>query len=173
MIAHLNSRKYDVERYKHHYIDEENEIATFYLFDRDHRWTGFQKYNPNSTLKKINNSEQDGRYFNHNLKGELCVWGLENLTYNGSLFVTESIFKSAAIHMAGFDSVTQLTSGCSKQFLDLVYGIDSHAIFIGDNDPAGIKFSKYMPGGFVLEKDLDEYPTEELRKILKSKNLWR
>lgn len=167
LTKHLYSRKYEVDRYSHHFLDFENEIATFYLFDEMGRWTGYQKYNPNCFDKKVNNSP-DGRYFKHNQLGELCVWGVETLTFQGPLFITESIFKSAAIHMAGFDSITQLTSGCSERFLRYVDSLGG-GIFVGDMDQAGLKFSKYRPGGFVTELDLDEYPTSELRELLLSK----
>jgi hypothetical protein len=139
------------------------------LFDENGRWTGYQKYNPNSFEKKVNNSA-DGRYFNHNLRGELCMWGVEALCLSEEyLFVTESIFKSAAIHLAGFNSITQLTSGCSDRFLRYVDYIASRGLkvyFVGDFDEAGLKFSKYRPGGFMTERDLDEYPTTELRELL-------
>lgn len=173
MITHLSDRKYLVNRYQHHYIDFENEIATFYLFDEHLRWTGYQKYNPNSFEKKCNNIE-DARYFIHNQRGELCVWGLDVLhNFKGPLFVTESIFKAAALHMAGFKAITQLTSGVSKRFLALCDHLGKDGLyFVGDNDAAGIKFSEYRPGGFVLEKDLDEYGSNELRNLINERTRW-
>lgn len=165
MEKHLRSRKYEVDRYSHHYIDQLGEIATFYLFDEYERFTGYQRYNPNSFEKKVNNSIE-GRYFNHNQRGELCIWGLEVLTLQGPLFITESIFKSAAIHSVGLNSITQLTSGVSKRFLDYVDALGMDTYFVGDMDAAGLKFSKYRPGGFITERDLDEYPTEKLRELL-------
>lgn len=168
MIAHLKSRKYDVDKYLHHHIDFEGETASFYLFDEWERIVGFQTYRPNVKEKKVNNA-QDGRYFIHNLKGEMGVWGLETMTFKGPLFVTESIFKAAAIHMAGYDAITHLSAGVPKRFLEFVDTLYSKAIFIGDNDEAGLKFSKYRPNGFVTEKDLDDYTTEELQQILDQK----
>ena len=169
LTKHLQSRKYEVDRYSHHFLDYENEIATFYLFDEVGRWTGYQKYNPNSFDKKVNNSA-DGRYFNHNQRGELCVWGLEVIDSRDEyLFITESIFKSAAIHSAGFNSITQLTSGCSERFLryvDSFSRLGMKVFFVGDFDKAGLEFSKYRPGGFMTERDLDESPTNELRELL-------
>lgn len=172
MLAHLSSRKYDALEYVHQFVDHENEIATFYLFDEFGRWTGIQQYNPNSDNKKVDNCQEDGRYFTYNSRGELAVWGTENLTNEGSLIVTESVFKSAAVHMAGFNSVTQLTAGVSKRFVDFVHSLNPDPVFVGDNDKAGLRFStKYSKSGFVTEKDLDEYSTEELRELLLSKGL--
>ena len=64
------------------------------------------------------------------------------------------------------NSITQLTSGVSKRFLDYVDSLGMDTYFVGDMDAAGLKFSKYRPGGFITERDLDEYPTEKLRELL-------
>lgn len=84
---------------------------------------------------------------------------------DGPIWITESIFKSAAVHNAGGNSWALLGStfsaGLRRQLAMLPYDFR----VIGDNDAAGESLVKSFGKGFVAP-DLDELQPHEVSHLI-------
>lgn len=167
LYEHLLSRGLDPKDY-HCVIDEDECIATFFLFDLTGRITGYQRYNPRSTDKKCNDPKL-GRYYTYTPRGTDAIFGLETDDKRGPLFVCEAVFKQAAIRNAGFNAIATL--GSDPKRLRPWFGIIEQTrplIGIGDNDPAGEKFVRRVGYGTTSPTDLDEMGTEDVRVLCRN-----
>lgn len=158
----------DLNIYPSLVLDQENEIATFYLYNLSQKIVGYQKYNPNATSKKINN-EETGRYYTYLPKGVDGVFGLEQINPNDrTIYIVEGVFKAVNLHRLGFNAIAVLTS--SPKRLKTWFRILKptwNLVAIGDNDPAGQKLVNIVKKGFLSPTDIDEMPDEDIMKMLK------
>ncbi|HGT7382613.1 TPA: toprim domain-containing protein [Escherichia coli] len=110
---------------------------------------------PKRTVKTLKTRgtlpEQQGRVYG----------GLEYLPESGVVFVTESIFKAVALMNCGFNAVSALGSNISTDLRQQMSLLPYDWVCAGDNDKAGLKFSKTFTRGFV-SNDLDELCEEEI-----------
>ncbi len=169
LYEHLLSRGLDPKRYQC-VVDEEEYVATFFLFNLSGQITGYQRYNPRAEGKKVNDPKL-GRYFTYTPRGVDAILGLE--TNRGAagtpLFVVEGLFKQAAIINAGFDCIATLTSD-PKRFRPLFRILkETRPLYaVGDADPAGGKLVSRVKAGAQSLRDLDEMPTEYVRELCTS-----
>lgn len=161
LVKHLLTRHYDPSRYINQTLDQENNILTVYLSNLSGQLVGFQQYRPEQTSKK-SNDPRESRYFTYSPRGVIAVWGLEVLSGSKKdLYVVEGIFKASSLHMLGLNAIAVLTSH-PKAMKSWLHTLPYNLIGIGDNDKAGQGIISACGKGFKLEKDLDEYPLEEL-----------
>lgn len=177
MLKHLLERKFDPSRYLHYHIDHDEELFYVYLTNEYGKFTGFQKYNPNVTAKRMNHPTE-ARYFSYSRRGENAFWGLETLKNSGTIFLVESVFKASALHLAGFQAIASLNASPNPQLIDWLKNpyLNRQVVAIGDDDKAGKNLvERYGFVGFTLPKDLDDYETEELRELVTERWLetWR
>lgn len=159
MRDHLLSRGLDPSLYRVWLSDT---CATFPLWGFDGRLRGFQQYRPSAPKKSERPSE--GRYFTWS--SIPCLWGLELLPKFGPVFVCESIFKAVAVHNAGFNAVSANGSSLALSLQTQMRILSQYQfICVGDDDSAGLKFSKSFAKGGTAP-DLDELDTAEVRRIL-------
>lgn len=153
--AHLLGRGLDPDEYQVT-LDEEEYIATFYLFNLSGQITGYQRYNPRSTDKKCNDPIA-GRYYTYTPRGVDAIFGLETDNGRGPLFAVEGVFKQAAIHLAGFNAISVLTSNPKrhKPLLGII-AETRPVISIGDGDKAGGLLVNCVGRGACSLIDLDE-----------------
>lgn len=78
-----------------------------------------------------------------------------------TVFLTESVFKACALHRAGFNAWAVLGSDVSVSLYQQLALLPYRLVFAGDDDKAGLKFSRTFKYGFV-SRDLDELSTEEV-----------
>jgi hypothetical protein len=83
----------------------------------------------------------------------------------GTVFLTESIFKSAALHRLGLDSWSVNGSNIQDHLLQQLYLLPYRFICIGDDDKAGRAFAETFPEGATLD-DLDEQTPEQLKSLV-------
>lgn len=81
-----------------------------------------------------------------------------------TVFLTESVFKACALHNAGFNAWSVLGSDVSYNLLQQLLLLPYHFVCAGDDDAAGLKFSRTFRDGFV-SRDLDELSTEEVHAL--------
>lgn len=74
------------------------------------------------------------------------------------------MFKACALHNAGFNAWSVLGSDVSKQLKQQLLLLPYHFVCAGDDDAAGLKFSRTFRDGFVSH-DLDELSVEEVRML--------
>lgn len=165
LIKHLLSRNYDPSRYVNHTLDTQDNILTVYLTNLSGQFVGFQQYRPEQTAKRLNDP-RESRYFTYSQRGVNACWGLETLNpSNKDLYLVEGIFKASTLHMLGYNALALLTSH-PKPMKSWLHTMNYNLIGIGDNDKAGEGIIKVAEKGFKLEKDVDEYPWEELKDVL-------
>lgn len=152
--AHLLSRGFDADRLR---VVLGSGVATFYLWGFDGRLRGYQHYKPHA--EKNCKNPKDARYFTRTTRP--CLWGLEYLPRSGTVFVTESIFKAVALMNCGFNAVSALGSNIPADLRQQMSLLPYEWVCAGDNDKAGLKFSKTFTRGFV-SNDLDELCEEEI-----------
>lgn len=96
----------------------------------------------------------------HSAASSWC--GDRKLNLNGStVFLTESVFKACALHRLGLNAWSVLGSDVSDHLYRQLRLLDLRFVCLGDNDPAGQKFSQTFGLGAV-SRDLDELTDEEL-----------
>lgn len=159
MIEHLRSRHYDPERYLTQWISEDS--LSIPLFDFAGRLRGFQTYTPDYPKKGV--EPRLCRYFTINF-GPQCFWGTELPVKTGVVFLTESVFKSAALHELGLDSWSVNGSDIGSKLRHQLTLLPYRFVCIGDDDKAGQKFSRTFRDGAVMD-DLDERTPQELRDL--------
>lgn len=160
MIEHLRSRCYDPERYYTQWIHED--CLTVPLYDFAGRLMGTQVYTP--SFPKHDPNPKLCRYFTRCYSKTQCLWGTEMPVKTGTVFLTESIFKSAALHRLGLDSWSVNGSNIQDNLLKQLYLLPYRFICIGDEDKAGEAFAQTFTEGATLD-DLDEQDPSELKRL--------
>lgn len=164
MAAHLAGRRYDLWRYPTQWLGDAK--LTVPLFDFGGRLKGYQVYSPLADKKSDNPKEQ--RYFTRMSGNGQAVWGLElPVAPAATVFLTESVFKSAAAHRAGFNSWAVLGSTVSAPLKQQLLLLPYRFVCLGDDDKAGAAFSRTFHDGAV-SRDLDEMPLSDLKELLSS-----
>lgn len=141
------------------------ETATFLLWNFAGQLKGYQRYTPNAP--KNHKNPKEARYFTRS--SEPCLWGLDHLpkNINTPVFVTESIFKAMALINSGYNAVSSLGSNIPKSLLRQMKLSRIDWICIGDNDKAGLKFSRTFLIG-ATSPDLDELSRLEVITLANS-----
>lgn len=160
MIEHLRSRHYDPERYYTQWVDEA--CLTIPLFDFAGRLRGTQVYTP--SFPKHDANPKLCRYFSRCYSKTQCLWGTELPVRTGTVFLTESVFKSAALHELGLDSWSVNGSNLQDHLLYQLSFLPWRFVCIGDDDKAGREFAETFKDGAVMD-DLDERTTQELKRL--------
>ncbi|MUM94441.1 hypothetical protein GNY98_17445 [Escherichia coli] len=161
--AHLLTRNYrhDIHPYRQ-WIDESEGVVTFPLYRFDGMLAGYQTYRLGAP--KQHSNPKMARYFTRS-HGRQLLWGTYLPLKDGPIWITESIFKSAAVHNAGGNSWALLGStfsaGLRRQLAMLPYDFR----VIGDNDAAGESLVKSFGKGFVAP-DLDELQPHEVSHLI-------
>lgn len=156
MLDHLLSRGYDYRLYPTQWISGDQ--LTVPLFDLSNKLKGMQTYTRDAPKKTKNPA--DARYFTRSFGGQ-PLWGREVVFPSNIVVLTESVFKSASLHILGINSWTTLNATISKDTKKQLEALPYTFICWGDDDPAGVKFSKRMGLGLV-SKDIDELPVDEI-----------
>lgn len=144
-------------------VDEEERVATFFLYNLSGQIVGYQQYRPDADKVK-NNHPTAGRYFTYRNKDTLGVWGVESLYLTPHvLFVTEGIFDAARFTNKGCSALASLTNNPSKDLRSWLQMLNKRAIAVCDADTSGNKLAKFGTTFEVVQgsKDLgdasDEY----------------
>jgi len=81
------------------------------------------------------------------------------------VFLTESVFKSAALHQLGWDSWSVNGSDVQDKLYHQLTLLPYRFVGVGDDDAAGEKLAGLFKQGAVMD-DLDERSPQELRDLL-------
>lgn len=161
LAKHLKSRGMKPENYNIWYGKN---IITFPLYSFGGQLIGYQQYRPDAPKHAENPKE--ARYFTRMYGNGQSVWGLDAPLYDDDriIFLTESIFKSTAIHNIGRNSWAILGSNISIKLLQQLRLLPFEFICIGDNDKAGIEFADTFKRG-IVKSDIDELSADEVNKL--------
>ena len=140
--AHLNSRHLDLDLHRP-VLDEENQVATFYLWNLSGQLVGYQQYRP-SGEKKPQNNPREGKYFTYSHQPTLAGWGVETLHLTPNVvFLTEGVFDAARLTERGFSALAALSNNPTADLRNWLTCLDRRVVAVCDNDAAGRRLAKF------------------------------
>ena len=150
-------------------IDEEEETASFILYDFDGKLTGFQQYRKDGS-KKLRENHRSGKYFTHVTKGMNGVFGLDFVGesgYEDIVLVVEGVFKSCRFHSRGMGSFATLTNNPKrmKGSLELMK-LKKFLVCVPDPDKAGEVLAGYFDHHVRPNKPVDELSDLEVELVI-------
>ncbi len=175
---HLMSR--GLSNFDHLFLNEEENIATFLLFNLSGQIVGYQQYNPEGT-KQIRNDvkfRDKLKYFTYagdegdqnKGKKKIAVWGMHTLNLNSDvLFICEGIFDACKIHNEGHQAIAVLANDPQHLATQLAI-LNKKIIAICDHDSAGNKLAKFSKVSVTVPSpyhDLGEMPQEIVNTWIK------
>jgi hypothetical protein len=169
VLENLKSRHFDLSVHTA-WVDEDEGVATFPLWNLSGQMVGFQQYRP-AADKKRDNHPRDSRYFTWRKAKVVGVWGLESWNFTNTLFVTEGVFDAARLTSLGYSAVATLSNDVDDSLARWLWMVRRvrPVVAVCDNDRAGRKLAKCGTTYHVMEdgKDMgeasDEYVTNFLR----------
>lgn len=110
---HLLSRHCDPDKYAVQ-LDEENGVATFFLYNLSGQITGYQQYRPNAP-KTQSNDEAKGKYYTFvSDTKKPAMFGVDIVPdeygKNDIMIITEGLFDAVRFHAANLRAVATLTN---------------------------------------------------------------
>jgi hypothetical protein len=163
---HLKSRHLDLDLHRPA-INEEERIATFYLWNLSGSLVGFQQYRPEG-LKKINNDPREGKYYTYKKQPTIAVWGVESLYLSPHVvFITEGVFDAARLTERGYSALAMLTNNPTTDYRNWLTFLNRTVVAVCDNDKAGKKLAAFGDVAiFTEEKDLGDSDDEYVTNLL-------
>jgi hypothetical protein len=169
ILEHLHSRRLDVNLHRV-WIDNDNCLATFPLWNLSGQLVGYQQYRPQAD-KTAKNDPREGRYFTRLKENKVGVWGLESFNLSPTLFICEGIFDAARISAIGHAAVATLSNDIANTTASWLRVIrySRRVIAICDSDPSGRRLSKHACTSHVVSgyKDLGEAPESYVQEVIK------
>lgn len=143
ILQHLRSRYFDTELHTA-WIDENEGVATFPLWNLSGKLVGYQQYRPIGDKKRFNHPKE-GRYFTFRKERVVGVWGLESWNLSNTLFVTEGIFDACRLTRLGYSAVATLSNDVDDSLKRWLWTIRKSrpVVTVCDNDAAGRYLAKY------------------------------
>jgi hypothetical protein len=172
-LNHLQERVlYDpseLERDGSAWIDKENEVVTFPLWNLSGQLVGYQKYRWDKPKANSNNPLEQ-RYFTRLARGVIGIYGLQNLPvgYLGPIYIVEGVWEAIVGDSYGITCVAILgvnKAGVSKSVLGWINSLPNDIIPLCQADKAGQCLSKINPNRAIyLQKDLDDLIIESPKR---------
>lgn len=160
---HLLNRSVNLELYsKSLVVSEEEQTATFLLWNLSGQLVGFQQYRPEKPKMSKELNPRELRYFTYVSKAEnngqqLVAFGLELLNYNDkNLFVVEGVFDAVKLHNLGLNALAVLSCD-PKPLKSWLWSMGFNVVPVCEGDKAGKKLKKLSNNGdfFELEDNVD------------------
>lgn len=169
LLQHLHSRYMDTTLHKV-WINEEECIATFPVWNLSGQLVGYQQYRPDKT-KEPNNNPLEGRYFTRIKDQRVGVWGLESWKLSNTLFVTEGIFDACRLTNCGYSAVCVFGNSVPSSTMRWFETIrrSRPVVAVCDSDTAGRRLNRLSNTYCAVEgyKDLGEASEEYVKKLVK------
>lgn len=153
---HLQQRHMDIDLHRP-VIDEENRVATFFLYNLSGQIVGYQQYRPDAD-KKPQNNPKEGRYYTYRKQPTVAVFGVESLHLSPCVvFLTEGIFDAARLTEKKCSALAVLSNDPSNDLKNFLFFLGRKVIAVCDNDVAGKKLAKFADEAiFTEDKDLGD-----------------
>ncbi|MBM25455.1 MAG: hypothetical protein CL760_07210 [Chloroflexi bacterium] len=176
LLTHLKNRHVNTELYKGLTVSEEEQTATFLLWNLSGQLVGYQQYRPERPKMDHTLDPRELRYFTYATKLEPkrqmhAVFGLDLLNKNNkTLFVVEGVFDAVRLHNLGLNCLAML--GCNpKQMKTWLWSMDYDVVPVCEGDKAGKKLKNLSNNGkslFLSEGvDLGDMTNEEVLETFK------
>ena len=168
VVQHLQSRYLDTHLHSA-WVDEDEGVATFPLWNLSGQMVGYQQYRPAASKKKDNHPKMS-RYFTYRKNKVIGVWGIESWKLSNTLFVTEGTFDACRITSLGYSAVATLSNDVDDSLKRWLWTVRKYrrVITVCDNDDAGRRLAKYGHLSHVVESgDLGDATDEYVTKLVK------
>lgn len=169
VLQNLRSRRFDMDLHTA-WVDEDEGVATFPLWNLSGQMVGYQQYRPSTTKKKDNHPKMS-RYFTYRKNKVVGVWGLESWSLSNTLFVTEGVFDAARLTCLGYSAVATLSNDVDSSLARWLWLARKTRLVVTvcDNDAAGRRLAKYGHLSHVVESgDLGDATDEYVNNFLRS-----
>lgn len=177
---HLKIRNYDTTLHRA-WLDEDNAVATFPLWNLNGQLCGYQAYRPDAD--KVKKNDEKGRYYTY--RGDklfrkqcksVAIWGLESWHLSNVLFVTEGVFDAARLTNIGISAVALLSNNPDSITKNWLYCVRQMRPVVAVCDPgsAGRKLAKVGHSAHVVnipgqpDADLGDAPKEYVDNMIKT-----
>lgn len=173
VLQKLSERHLNPSLYQMH-INEEDGVATFYLFNLTGKIVGYHTYRWYAD-KTTHNNPKESRYYTHvsrpsaSKDPELSVWGLETFNFRKDvLFLTEGVFDAVRLHNLGLPAVAVLANN-PKRIKSWLSSINRYTVAVCDGDKAGKMLAKTSKEAVFLSngKDLGDMTDNEVYNTMK------
>lgn len=162
---HLKSRHLDFDLHRP-MLDEEEGVATFYLWNLSGQLVGYQQYRPLG-VKKPQNNPKEGKYYTYRSLPTVAVWGVESLKNPGSLFVCEGVFDACRLTEKGCAAVAVLSNNTGWDLKNWLSMLNRRVVAVCDNDEAGKKLAKFGDDVVVTyEHDLGDSSEDYVNSLV-------
>lgn len=156
LLNHLKDRRLDTSIYSGVWLDEENEVATFGIWNLSGQLVGFQQYR-HLADKGRKPKPSDMRYFNiagkEGVGSKLLAFGVELLDIKQkTLFIVEGIFDVAPLHNRGVNALAVMTNN-PTHLKSWLHSLGYHIVALCEGDKAGRQLATvadeaiYLPTG--------------------------
>ena len=168
ILEHLKERHVDLNLHRP-WIDEDERVAVFYLYNLSGSIIGYQQYRPDADKMK-DNHPKEGRYFTYRKQPTLAVWGVESLHLTPHVvFLTEGVFDAARLTERGYTALAVLTDDPTKDLRNWLSMLNRKVVAVCDNDKAGRRLAKFGDVAvFTEDKDLGEATDEYVTRLLET-----
>ena len=168
VLEHLKDRHVDLNLHRP-WIDEDERVAVFYLYNLSGSIIGYQQYRPDADKVK-DNHPKEGRYFTYRKQPTLAVWGVESLHLTPHVvFLTEGVFDAARLTQRGYSALAVLTDDPTKDLRNWLSMLHRKVVAVCDNDKAGRRLAKFGDVAvFTEDKDLGEATDEYVTRLLET-----
>ncbi len=159
-LEHLEDRSFGIGMQadgKYYYVDMENEVVTFPIWNLSGQMLGYQEYKWLKP-KTHGNCPRDQKYYTYLPKQVLGVYGLDQLpeNYLGTIYLVEGAWEVIYGGVFGLPCVAVLGNN-PKQLKNWITSIPNRVVSLCQPDSAGKKLanlSKQPP--IYLDGDLDD-----------------
>jgi hypothetical protein len=167
LTQHLNKRHCNLQLHRP-WLDEENHVATFPLWNLSGQMVGYQQYRPNANKEK-NNHPSEGRYFTFRKMPTLCLFGVESLHLTPNVvFLTEGVFDACRLTERGVSALAVLSCDVNKEVRGWLKSLNRLVVAVCDDDAAGRKLAKFGDVAVTMgSHDLGDATDEEVTQLLK------
>ena len=142
VTEHLKDRHLNLELHRP-MVDEENRVATFFLYNLSGALVGYQQYRPEGEKKPQNNPKQ-GKYFTYRKQPTLAVWGVESLHLSPNVvFLCEGVFDACRMTERGYSALAVLSNNTGSDLKNFLFMLNRKVVAVCDNDDAGRKLAKF------------------------------
>lgn len=168
--SHLSSRFLDTNLHRT-LIDEEEQVATFFLYNLSGQIVGYQQYRPLGEKYDYQNPKT-GKYYTYRNSDypTVALFGLESYHFTPDiLFVVEGVFDAARLTSKGVSCVATLCNNPPKDYCNFFSCLPRKVVIICDGDDAGSELTKFGDNYIVVPeefKDLGAAPDDYVNFVV-------
>lgn len=168
--SHLFSRFLDTSIHRT-IIDEEENVATFFLYNLSGKIVGYHQYRPLGE-KIIFNHPKLGKYYTYRNRHQptVALFGMESYDFTSNiLFIVEGVFDAARLTSRGISCVATCCNNPPKDYINFFSCLSRKTVVICDGDAAGRKLAKFGNDYEIVPeeyKDLGDAPEDYVNFLI-------